>query len=68
MVSEFKSAARVNILMVQLYNEYGMAMEAIFNSATIANTEPTQTSEPEPANRAERRATKRKTPLDIVGK
>lgn len=67
-VESMKEAARQNILMVNLFNEYGMAMHTIFESATMANQEPTQTI-PEPANRAEKRAAaKKKTPLEIVTK
>jgi hypothetical protein len=66
-VESFKESARQNILMVNLFNEYGYAMNAIFDTTTIANQEPTQTiPEPEPANRAERRASKRRTPLNLA--
>jgi len=65
-VFSFKQAARQNILMVNLFNEYGYAMNGIFESlevAASATEQPTQTI-PEPANREERR--KRKTPLEVV--
>jgi hypothetical protein len=65
-VESFKEAARQNILMVNLFNEYGYAMNGIFASTEAtasANQEPTQTIEP---NRAERRATKRRTPLNLA--
>jgi len=67
-VSTFKDAVRQNILMVNLYNEYGYAMNGIFEATEVtanATEEPTQTI-PEPANREERR--KRKTPFDVVAK
>lgn len=61
--------ARVE-LMVRLYNEYGTAMSEIFAATSGSGNDdvsPTQTIS-EPANRAERRtASKKKTPLDVVG-
>lgn len=72
LVAGFQIAIRQNNLMIQLFNEYGIAMHSIYE-ATMAtendNVSNTNFSEPapEPANRAERRAQgKRKTPLDIV--
>lgn len=67
-VSAFKQAARQNILMVNLFNEFGYAMNGIFESlegTAMATEQPTQTI-PEPANREERR--KRKTPFEAVAK
>ena len=69
-VSDFKNAARLNILMVNLFNEYGYAMNAIFESADatengeLSNTNFSDT--PPPANRAKRRASKRRTPLNLA--
>lgn len=67
---QFVIAVRQNMLMVQLFNEYGMALRNIIDPTVatqndvVSNTN--LSTEPEPANRAERRAQgKRKTPLDL---
>lgn len=69
LIEGFQIAIRQNNLMVQLFNEYGMAMHSIFE-ATMAtendNISNTNFSEPAPANRAERRAKKKKLPLDFA--
>lgn len=82
LIEGFQIAVRQNTLMVQLFNEYGMTMHSIFE-ATMAtengNVSNTNFPEPEPANRAERRAAEakpknrpepkiRKTPFEAVKK
>ena len=71
---QFVLAVRQNMLMVQLFNEYGGALRNILEPAIatendiVSNTNSPEESAPapEPANRAERRAQgKRKTPLDL---
>ena len=67
---QFMLSVRQNMLMVQLYNEYGYALGNVLNPAPateddiVSNTNLSE--KPEPANRAERRAKgARKTPLDL---
>lgn len=73
-----ESAARQNVMMVSLFNEYAMMLHSILNptqaneadSGTPSNTNFSDApASAAPANREQRRAaSKRKTPLDIVSK
>ena len=74
LIAEFQLSIRQNNLMIQLFNEYGIAMHSIYEATMaiengdVSNTnfaEQSPAEPPAPANRAERRA-QRKTPLDIV--
>ena len=67
----FHMAATHNNLMISLFNQYAMALQGVLTATTATEDDTvSNTNFPEPANRAERRAvdkaTKRKTPLEVV--
>ena len=67
----FNMAATHNNLMINLFNQYAMALQGLLSATTATDNDTvSDTNFPEPANRAERRAvdkaSKRKTPLEIV--
>lgn len=65
MAEDMEIAAKQNILMVNLFNQYAMALHQVMGM--VPDNGDVSPQVPEPANRAERRAaSKRKTPLDVV--
>lgn len=72
LIEGFEIAIRQNNLMVQLFNEYGMALHGILNAAIATendNVSNTNSAEPPaPANRADRRAHEKKQSKPPQGK